>query len=97
MFNWLKNIIRNWLEEDELNFDLECIIWEENTTKFINYNIIGSNGVYLIGVPINEKAGCRMIRIEEAKNKKQFTKLWMHFCKDKQVTWEDGTPYVPNR
>ena len=97
MLAWLKRKLRNWLlEDDELNFNLDCIISYERKPKSITYLISRSSGLRLYGVPINqpEISGSRLIDEREACNKKQFWKLWKHFSSD-NVCWEDGKPFEP--
>ena len=96
MLNWMRKILKEWLADDKaLNFEMDCYVSENNKLERKTYYIIGAKSVYLEGIPFGQQDMRRLIRIEEVKDKKQFTDLWMYFCKDKQITWEDGTPYVP--
>ena len=93
---WLRNKLRSWLLDPvELSYELECYIKKGNETNLVTYHIIDSVGPFLMGSAIMGGQGFRMIRKDQAKDKKQFNDLWKNYNKETHITWEDGTPYTP--
>jgi hypothetical protein len=87
---WIKRRLRQWLIEDEDNGKiLECLVTTKNKTETIRFLIIGSKGMYLIGVAQNGMLNQRMLPVEVSTNQERWWRIWKSFNKNADIRWEE--------
>ena len=102
MLQWLKVLLRRWLEIQDSspppvddNYMLEAMVPVKGLPTIVRFRIVGARGLHLVGVPENNAQGVRLIGQYEAVDHAHWTKLWRRFTPDADKwTWSDGTPFT---
>ena len=103
MFNWLRNIIRKWLQVEPKAEDsnyLDCMISTKHGPAKATFCIVGAMGLKLQAQMIVPPAGTQLqsnlflLSDWQALDVKRWWELWERH-NTLNLTWDDGTPFDP--